>query len=365
MKTFAFVRSRTYYREFDYRLLTPISSLPKDVHTHFSKSVSNLMRDSASDWESPTWLLIKHADYLLWGFAVSNSVFSPEFDKEEIGRTGLRCFCGVVITDYSPYELRLPFDINAFRSVFNHTVGALWEKRIYELPNTKVELDEADNYIEPTGYGANLNINANVCRLFASDTDSHALLSAALSCKYDISVAVNVMDSSQVYDSKAAYPILNAIMRNSSTTTDIMVSRNCSKCGKVSNDIVDGMCHDCRSHNDVQEEPVINVHKRMPETYDDVPVQCPKCGTIYLSKDFCPTCAKRRKMEKYFIWSCIVLFSLIAWGARRCSPLHNFHLRFHSTETKEDNSSVSVNDDTPTSIEQDFEFINNQKDLKQ
>ena len=246
MKTFAFVRSRTYYREFDYRLLTPISVLPTNIHQNFSNSVRNLLSDSVTAWDIPTWLLIKQDRFLLWGVAINNSVFSVDCDKEEVGRRGVRCFCGVVITDYSPLSIRLPYDIQAFTPVFNETVGKMWKERIQEQPDTSVELGRSNVYVEPTQFDGTLNTNSHICRIFPSKIDSIELLSACLACESDISIAINVTDKDQICNTTSALPIFNAVMKGGHSFYDIPIKQKCRKCGKLVEETIDGLCEDCQ-----------------------------------------------------------------------------------------------------------------------
>lgn len=310
---FAFVRTRTYYREYDYRLLTPVTSLPAEIQNHFSRCVNNLINDSASEWDKPTWLLIKHGNYLLWGLAVNNNIFSEECCEEEVGRRRVRCFCGVVINISETSTIRLPYEVKAFQPIFDRTVAKAWMERVYEIPDVLVEFGEYDFYIEPGRYVNDLNMDNHICRLFPSSTNSMELLSAALTANSDMSVAVNVLNSSQVCDPSKAIPILNAIMRNASSTTDLPVRYKCKQCGQLVEEVHNGLCNSCREPRG--DTPIVK-----PEPITAV---CNKCGEEVLHVDdngYCNECSNRARKRKFYTWGAIAVLILLLLLTKGCSP---------------------------------------------
>lgn len=293
MKTYAFVRSRTFYREFDYRLLTPITEIPQNIEEYFSGCVSQFLSDGTEkedEWDKPAWLLIKKENCLLWGLSIYNRIFSRECDKEESGRTGLRCFCGVVIADYDKANITLPYEISAFQHIFDKTVKFMWKGHDYEIPNVKVELGYSDNNISSSLFSESLNNDENICRLFPNTQDATVLLSACLASKADTSIAVNVIELKQVLGEHVS--IRNVILRNHNEKNDIIVDP--TKCSRLQD----------------QMETVIETGDNGPD-----PMSCNKCRrqVTWLDQNgICEDCI--RKMKRRRIIVCIFIGALILMG---------------------------------------------------
>lgn len=312
---YAFVRSRTYYREYDYRLLTPITKISKTAHQYFEKCVRNILSDSSkneTEWDEPTWLFIKQDKYILWGLACNNRIFSTECCQEEVGRRGVRCFCGVVYVDADANSLKLPYCVQAFQSIFDSTIGYLWEKRVSEMPDVIVSLGEASEYIESAGWKNELNVNPRICRMLPPSSDTKELLSACLTVSTDISIAVNVMTQEQVYDKKTFIALLNAVMRQGMSTIDLPIKQKCKKCGTWVDELTDGLCNDCREREGIPE------HKAPGhEEYQEVLYICEKCGkqTEWVNdKGLCVDCAEKQyknRIIRYIFIGMAILFVLL------------------------------------------------------
>lgn len=317
---YAFVRSRTYYREYDYRLLTPITKISKTAHQYFEKCVRNILSDSSqneTEWNEPTWLLIKQDNCILWGVACNNSTFSKECCQEEVGRRSVRCFCGVVYVDADANSLKLPYNVQAFQSVFDSTIGYLWKERVSEKPDVIVSLGKANEYIESARWKNELNVNPQICRLLPTCLDTKELLSACLTVSTDISIAVNVMTQEQVYDKKTFIALLNAVMRHGRSTIDLPIKQKCKKCETWSDELIDGLCNDCRERESTAE------HKA-PD-YEDSPevlYVCVKCGkqTEWVNeKGLCADCANKQYRKQLIRYIVIGLFVLFFICIKMCS----------------------------------------------
>lgn len=321
---YAFVRSRTYYREYDYRLLTPLSKISKITHQYFEKCVRNILSDSSkneTEWDEPTWLLIKQDKCILWGVACNNRIFSKDCSEEEVGRRGVRCFCGVVYVEADVNSLKLPYSVQAFQPIFDCTIGALWKERISEKQDVIVSLGETNEYIESAVWKNELNVSSHICRLLPSSSDTKALLSACLTASTDISIAVNVMTQEQVYDKKTFIALLNAVMRHGNSTIDIPIKQKCKKCGTWVDDLNDGLCDDCRKREDsAQSEELIQ------DATPDVLYTCVRCGkqTDWTNeKGLCIECIerqKRRQQIRYIIIGVLLMFIFIV---KMCASCHN------------------------------------------
>ena len=222
--TYAFVRSRTYYREYDYRLLTPITAISKHINNYFSDCVRQLLKDSSSyspvEWDEPIWLLVKNENCLLWGIAINNRIFSKKCYKEEFGRD-VRCFCGVVFVDYDAESIELPYSISAFQPIFDNVVGRMWKERIFESENVEVDIGKADKYIHSGCKDNSLNLDEGICRLLPNNVDKEKLLSAALTVQSNVSIAIDVIEDKQVSAQRTS--LRNAVIRYRGKSYDIVL----------------------------------------------------------------------------------------------------------------------------------------------
>lgn len=269
-RTYAFVRSRTYYREYDYRLLTPITAISKHINNYFSDCVRQLLKDSSSyspaEWDKPTWLLVKKENCLLWGIAIHNRIFSEKYYKEEFGRD-VRCFCGVVFVDYDGESIELPYSISAFQPIFDNVVGRMWKERIFESENVEVAFEKADKYIYSGCKENTLNFDLKICRLLPNNVAKEKLLSAALTVQSDVSIAIDVIEDKQVSTQRTS--LRNAVMRYGQKSYDIVLKEEqnnpeeekhdsnnvigeeeiliCQKCGKKVRFLNNhGICDECK-----------------------------------------------------------------------------------------------------------------------
>lgn len=319
---YAFVRSRTYYREYDYRLLTPITKISKTAHQYFEKCVRNILSDSSqneTEWNEPTWLLIKQDNCILWGVACNNSTFSKECCQEEVGRRGVRCFCGVVYVDADANSLKLPYNVQAFQSVFDSTIGYLWKERVSEKPDVIVSLGKANEYIESAGWKNELNVNPQICRLLPTSLDTKELLSACLTVSTDISIAVNVMTQEQVYDKKTFVALLNAVMRHGRSTIDLPIKQKCKKCGTWVDELVDGLCNECQKQRKLAEKEEI---ERIEKQEERILYTCVKCGNQkdwVNNKGLCIDCEEKQYRKKITNYILIGLSILILLCVKMCS----------------------------------------------
>ena len=319
-KTYAFVRSRTYYREYDYRLLTPITKIPTLVHRHFEKCVRNILSDSTkneAEWDEPTWLFIKQDKYVLWGVACNNKIFSEDCYQEELANRPVRCFCGVVYVDIGEQSLKLPYNIQAFQPVFDCTIGQLWKERVAEMPDVPVSLGDAYEYITPAGWKEELNINPRICRLFPSLSNAKELLSACLSSSEDISMAIDVVDKDQVYDKKSSTAILNVVMRHGMSKIDLPIKQKCKMCGAWVDELVDGLCDDCRRKESVPKVEDTNVHIP-PKKNIYTCVECGKQTEWINKKGLCFDCEEKRYRKKLIRYIIIGVSILLLFFVKMC-----------------------------------------------
>lgn len=321
-KTYAFVRSRTFYREYDYRLLTPITQIPTSIHQYFERCVRNLLSDSSqneNEWDKPTWLLVKYDIYVLWGVAINNKEFSIECYQEEVASRPVRCFCGVVYANYDIDAIKLPYSVQAFKPVFDSVIGKYWKERVAEIPDVIISLGDAKEYIEPSAGRDDLNENPQKCRLLPASVNAKDLLSACLASHADTSIAVGAVEIDQVYNEKSNIALLNAVMRYGTSTIDVPLKQKCKKCGALVDKLVDGLCDECQKQRKLAEKEEIERIKKQEER---ILYTCVKCGNQkdwVNDKGICIDCEEKQYRKKITNYILIGLSILILLCVKMCS----------------------------------------------
>ena len=313
MKTFAYIYSRTWDR--DFHVLTKCDVLPDEIRLVFDAQIKALLNDSVSpdSYNQPTWLLSRKRKYLLWGFSITNNLLSDEFTNDKFGRS-IPCFCGVIYVDFTD-SLQLPYSIEPFKPMFNKVMNSVWKPGSGSAANIEVSLGQTNLIISASNYGE-VNTKDYLCRLFPSNINDKELLSQCLSVPKDVSIAINVLKRNQVCDNKEGnIPLMNAVMRSDMVKhEDVLVKHQCSKCGKWERVLMDGMCDFCfkeeqEKREDIKETKHMFICRKCENAVDAVD-----------DKGICHECRVKRKKRILYWYISIGLLLLLAMGIKTIKP---------------------------------------------
>ena len=313
MKTFAYIYSRTWDR--DFRVLTKCDVLPHEIKMVFDAQIKALLNDSVppSSYNQPTWLLSKKDKYLLWGFSIANNLLSDEFTNDKFGRS-IPCFCGVIYAGFTD-SLQLPFSIVSFKPMFNKVMNLVWKPGSGSAANVEVSFEQTNLIIPASNYGE-VNTKDYLCRLFPGNANDKELISQCLSVSKDVSIATNVLKRNQVCDNKEGnIPLMNAVMRSEMVQhEDVQVKHQCSKCGKWERSLIDGMCDFCFKEEQGKQEDIKETKRKFI---------CEKCKNTVEDVDdkgFCYECGVKRKKRILYCYISIGLLLLLAIGIKKFKP---------------------------------------------
>lgn len=270
----------------DYRFVAKpyCSSIPDSVLSIFEKRILGLL-SSEKAIEKPKWMLCKEVSetgsFILWGVACQNSSLSEVSSSDIKGRL-IQCFIGLVIT-CNDTPSRLPFDMAAFKVLFNDVIDRKWKSFDSKSEDIHIEVDEmmSVSYLYPKE-GSHLNFSQNTCRFFPPSMYSdESLLSEALASETTVSLATAIRRKSEVTEPEYE-PLMNAVLLQfNDSIKDFPVKRICKKCKTAEYDLISGICPKCRERKEAPYNPKKNV--------------CRECGMEkdYLTDGLCQECFDR------------------------------------------------------------------------
>lgn len=203
-----FIFTRTFY--LDYSLLVAPSEdfCPEEIRRYFRNQVRGLINVDQynPDLSIPRWLFSRYQGYTLWGVGCWNKMLSPECCKDEVHRSDLRCFTGVIISDEDIAEL--PYDISYFAAEFEKTIKPIFMRQrtdIRVLEGVQPNSIEVAKRIEKKVF-AGLNTVAGTSVLQEGENMEN-LFGSALVVKQDVSIASNLLDIDLAFDKR--YKFMN------------------------------------------------------------------------------------------------------------------------------------------------------------
>ena len=245
MKTFAILYSAT--SALDYRFVASPSKedIPKGALNKFQKTVKGLLSNERPI-EKPKWVLVKEfvngVQYVLWGVACQNSVMFDNFSFDKKKRS-IQCFVGVVISNADSH-LRLPYDTNAFTSLFETIMEQQWESLEQKASIYEIELPFSHVTIGATKVSG-INLDSSICRFFPGTYNGEQLFSEALASISNVSVASGIQNKSEVISPEYA-PLFNAILLKTTGEIKDEAITKCSSTYSLNNNL----CDDCLKADD-------------------------------------------------------------------------------------------------------------------
>lgn len=354
MKAYAFVYSRTKYDNTgDYRILTNVSEsiVPMEVIMDFERSILSLTSAKDFELQVPQWLFIKKNGISLWGMAGANSILNNKYGTDDKKRF-LRNFTGIIIPNY--LGQKLPGDMAFFSDVFSSVMEELYESFVKSrVKDVLVDASSASSFISKNPEDGRVNTDYHKCRVFSPTVDAESLVASCLSYPDDISIAINVARIESVTTPRFN-PLMNAVMRDpvSEEITDIPVKHLCNNCGKVVDDLYDGLCQECwdaqhphcsrcgKETSDLRDGLCDNCYDKehprcahcgmeshylqdglCPECWDKDNIYCTKCGrkmAFHTKQDVCEECARKKRVRMVLYYVILVLSILILFVVKKC-----------------------------------------------
>lgn len=78
-----------------------------------------------SELKEPVWILYKTSKIIIWGVCCRNSLLSKQNNTDEKGRA-VKGFFSIVLSEFSVWDLRIPYDVPYFERMYEHEVVPNW-----------------------------------------------------------------------------------------------------------------------------------------------------------------------------------------------------------------------------------------------
>lgn len=343
MKTFAILYSAT--SALDYRFVASPSEedIPKGTLNKFRKTVRGLLSNERPI-EKPKWVLVKEfvngVQYVLWGVACQNSVLfdNCSFDKK---KRSIQCFVGVVISNADSH-LRLPYDTNAFTSLFETIMVQQWESLEQKASRYEIELPLSQMTIGPTKVSG-INLDSSICRFFPGTCNDEQLFSEALASISNVSVASGIQNKSEVISPEYA-PLFNAVLLK---TTGEIKDTDVSKYNSSAYSQNNGLCDDCLKVDDSADviiddydEDVKFEDEQNYEVQEHLLPTCSRCMQVVeyvYGNGECEMCTKKRKRNKYLI---LISLMFLLFGVSKCDCSNKINIIQQDLEFQSDSDKV-------------------------
>ena len=307
---YLFCYTRT--KNLDYRNVYGVdtSICPQPILDIFLGRISALLNNTADEnLISPVYVYFRQDDLILFGILCLNSVLSTDYCLEKTnGR--VRGFFGI-IEKTTDVVHEIPYSLDFYIKLYEKYIVPKWSSFTFHY-NENIELDipigDSNIIINPQSRGS-LNNNLNICRVFLSPRLSKNLLSEALACKGNTSIAIGISDKGQVTEDN--FPLMNATLKNDECRSyeDVSVYHICSKCGRRTKQIhSNGFCTEC------YEKQIADSHKiEKKSIISDAPqFICNKCGKkadeLYTEEGLCTECYKVYVVSKQKSRKCFAIF---------------------------------------------------------
>lgn len=246
--------------EMDYGLFSVPSNLTKSqIDIVRTKLMSILGDDVERNLKTPKWILYKDYNFLVWGLCCENRFIASDIQKTTHKNRPIRGFFGVVISDFTGEDLRLPFDINYFRELYRNEIEKYWDQIELHQNQTLGYLLGKYNYVSAAhnNYIELLNTDIFQCQSLG-ELDREGVIAAALTLN-NVSLLIDNDNIEQATNRNGSF--MNCL--TSSVSFGLHhVKQQCPKCKKyVSSFTQSGVCFDCK-----EAEEVI---KRRTKKYED------------------------------------------------------------------------------------------------
>ena len=231
--------------EMDYGLFSVPSNLTKSqIDLVRTKLMSILGDDVERNLITPKWILYKGYNFLVWGLCCENRFIASDLQKTTHKKRPIRGFFGVVISDFTGEDLRLPFDINYFRELYRNEIEKYWDQIELHQNQTLGYLCGKYNYVSAAhnNYIELLNTDIFQCQSLG-ELDREGVIAAALTLN-NVSLLIDNDNIEQATNRNGSF--MNCLTPSVSIGLH-HVKQQCPKCKKyVSSFTQSGVCLDCK-----------------------------------------------------------------------------------------------------------------------
>lgn len=231
--------------EMDYGLFSAPSNLTKSQRDIVSTKLMSILGDDVErDLKTPKWILYKDCNFLVWGLCCENRLIASNPQETTHKNRPIRGFFGVVISDFTGEDLRLPFDINYFRELYRNEIEKYWDQIELHQNQTLGYLWGKYNYVSAAhnNYIELLNTDIFQCQSLG-ELDREGVIAAALTLN-NVSLLIDNDNIEQATNRNGSF--MNCL--TSSVRFGLHhVKQQCPKCKKyVSSFTTTGVCLDCK-----------------------------------------------------------------------------------------------------------------------
>ena len=206
--------------------------------------MSILGDDVERNLKTPKWILYKDYNFLVWGLCCENRFIASDIQKTTHKNRPIRGFFGVVISNFTVEDLRLPFDINYFRELYRNEVEKYWDQIELHQNQTIGYLLGKYNFVSAAhnNYIELLNTDIFQCQSLG-ELDREGVIAAALTLN-NVSLLIDNDNIEQATNRNGSF--MNCLTQLVNFGL-YHVKQQCPKCKKyVSSFMPTGVCFDCK-----------------------------------------------------------------------------------------------------------------------
>lgn len=285
---YPFIYTRTKFH--DYRVLSfgLLQKLPS-CFVGECRAIARAAIDASNvQLQTPSWILVKTNEAILWGMACCNRLLGSQFtDKESCP---VRGFFGIIL---SPDSNALPFDLAFFKRLYEVYVSPIWEAAASdEEVTTLFDIPFGSTQLLASKKEAEINFLASISRFFPWRENEADYISTVLATKGCNSIATNIHEREQALTiGKNNFSFQNVIMANDSGLSrieDVFINEQVQKAIEVPND-------------------------KKIELHENDNKECPDCVNSLLSfeEDICEESMSKKTKTPYGLYVFFGLMCLI------------------------------------------------------
>lgn len=207
---YPFIYTRTKYHDFRVVTYNQVSKLPNEYIIQCRSIACAAINASTTQLSTPTWILVKNKELILWGIACSNSLLGHKSDDEE--SRPVRGFFGIIIKGKCG---SLPFGMSFFKQLYDQYVTPIWEA-LSSSKEVSAPFDIAfgEDIIHAAKAENEINYDTTKSAIFPWRNNFRGLFETILSDKGNNSLAVNIHDRCQAIFGNFSF--MNVIMSHDS-----------------------------------------------------------------------------------------------------------------------------------------------------
>ena len=285
-----------------------LPDLPKNQIDFIRKHILSITGDSNPKFTIQKWILIRFDNIIVWGCCCWNSLFAQNNFKDSLGRP-VYGFFSIVITNFTPEEVKLPSDIDYFKELYINEIEPYWNSS--ERRYSTIDANISDRYkCIRASRKVNLTLNTNMFQcLSLGNLDKDMVVSEALTIN-NVSLLIDNDNIQQATNKKG--PFMNCLSSAVVPGTHI-VKQLCPKCKEyVSAFTSTGICSTCKENEQIRIDTIKmeeeDMDKQLKRDLDEA-----KSKILYLQYDI-EEANKSIKKKKLLIKVLLGVIGLLLLG---------------------------------------------------